>query len=662
MFSQRRIIVFVVLLASLTGAAGLGTIAWRAHQALKRSAAAVAAQDSFRVSVATIQPANPGMFHWFAAPAVFTGGAVYGNHLYLCGPSGLYVYSTSGKLVKIYRVGRDLPAAPLTAMAVGTPSNARRPELLIATHGAGILSWNGSHFRQIAALSSSNPGKLDAAANTVTALLPLASGRLLIGTAKRGLLVYDGRRIRYFQHSLRKAYITALAGTGSSLWIGTQDHGLIHEQGGTTVHLGMAQGLPDPHIGAIAVSDGTAFAATPVGVAAITQDQVQRVLAQGIFAQALFVQDPTGDPSLAVGSLQQGIFDIALGRPGHRLRNRIHAGSALQASSPGTSSAPIQQFFESGNQLYAVARNGLYRSADAGTWRKVVTPAPSMLSARNISALAVDPTGRLWVGYFDRGLDIVSPGHRHSRYIEDDHIFCVNRIVRDPARDTVDVGTANGLVFFDASGHERQVMERHAGLISPDVTDVALYRNGMALATPAGITFVDDTGAHSIYAFQGLVNNHVYALGIHHGELLAGTLGGISVLHNDSVTLNLTSSTSGLRHNWITAIVPDHHGWFIGTYGEGVQHLSAANRFSITSATQSGVDINPNAMLATPGLVLAGTLNHGLFVLNRKTGRWRTIVRGLPSRNVTAFAVSDGTIYIGTDNGLISTTEKRLGQ
>lgn len=662
MFSPRRIIVYVVLFASLAGAAGLGTIVWRAHQALKHSATAVAAQESFGVSVATIEPANVGRFHWFAAPAVFTGGAVYDSHLYLCGPSGLYVYSNSGKLTKIYRVGRDLPAAPLTAMAVGTLSNERQPELLIATHGAGVLTWNGSHFRQISALSASQQGKPDTAANTVTALLPLASGRLLIGTAKRGLLVYDGQRIRYFQHSLRKDYITALAGTESSLWIGTQDHGLIHEQGGTAVHLGTAQGLPDPHIGAIAVSGGTAFAATPVGVAAIAQEQVQRVLAQGIFAQALFAQDSAGDPSLAVGSLQQGIFSIALGKPGHRLRNRIHAGSALEVASPGTSSAPIQQFFESGNHLYAVARNGLYRSAGAGTWRKVITPAPSMLSARNISALAVDPTGRLWVGYFDRGLDIVSPNHRHARYIEDDHIFCVNRIVPDPVRDTVDVATANGLVFFNAAGRERQVMERHAGLISPDITDLALYRNGMALATPAGITFVDDTGAHSIYAFQGLVNNHVYTLGLHHGELLAGTLGGISVLHNDAVTLNLTSSTSGLRQNWITAMVPDHHGWLIGTYGEGVQHLGAASRFSITSATQPGVDVNPNAMLATPGLVLAGTLDHGLFVLNRKTGRWRTIVRGLPSRNVTAFAVSGNTIYIGTHNGLISTTEKRLEQ
>jgi hypothetical protein len=48
----------------------------------------------------------------------------------------------------------------------------------------------------------------------------------------------------------------------------------------------------------------------------------------------------------------------------------------------------------------------------------------------------------------------------------------------------------------------------------------------MVLATPAGLTFVDADGARSLYAFEGLVNNHVYALGVQDKTLLAGTLGG----------------------------------------------------------------------------------------------------------------------------------------
>jgi ligand-binding sensor domain-containing protein len=74
------------------------------------------------------------------------------------------------------------------------------------------------------------------------------------------------------------------------------------------------------------------------------------------------------------------------------------------------------------------------------------------------------------------------------------------------------------------------------------------------------------------------------------------------------------------------------------------------------------VEINPNAMLVTRDHVLAGTLGDGLLVYNRKTSRWRTIATGLPSLNVTAFAASGGTLYIGTDNGLVKIPEERLDE
>ena len=52
-----------------------------------------------------------------------------------------------------------------------------------------------------------------------------------------------------------------------------------------------------------------------------------------------------------------------------------------------------------------------------------------MLADRNVSALSVDGMGQLWIGYFDHGLDIVDPGFTRARHIEDQHLFCVNRIV-----------------------------------------------------------------------------------------------------------------------------------------------------------------------------------------------------------------------------------------
>jgi ligand-binding sensor domain-containing protein len=58
--------------------------------------------------------------------------------------------------------------------------------------------------------------------------------------------------------------------------------------------------------------------------------------------------------------------------------------------------------------------------------------------------------------------------------------------------------------------------------------------------------------------------------------------------------------------------------------------------------------------------VYAGTLERGLYVYDRSLERWSDVVAGLPSPNVTALAVHDGYLYIGTDNGLIRIPEQNL--
>jgi ligand-binding sensor domain-containing protein len=290
-----------------------------------------------------------------------------------------------------------------------------------------------------------------------------------------------------------------------------------------------------------------------------------------------------------------------------------------------------------------------------------------VLTDGNVSALAFGPDGRLWVGYFDRGLDILSLDSHSFAHHEDDHLFCINRIVLDPRRKTMTVATANGLVLFDQQNRPRQIMMRKDGLIADHVTDVAFTGESMVLATPAGLTFVDASGARSLYGFQGLVNNHVYALGTlpQDSEVLAGTLGGISELANESVRRNLTVTNSGLKHNWITAIVPvnttgSRRTWMVGTYGAGVMRLELDGRFTaMDGATQSMV-VNPNAMLVTDAHIFAGTLGKGLWVWSRATDHWRQITAGLPSENVTAVAENAGEVYVGTDNGLVRIAERLL--
>jgi len=65
-------------------------------------------------------------------------------------------------------------------------------------------------------------------------------------------------------------------------------------------------------------------------------------------------------------------------------------------------------------------------------------------------------------------------------------------------------------------------------------------------------------------------------------------------------------------------------------------------------------------MLVTPHHVFAGSLGNGLYVYDREAARWTVITDGLPSLNVTALAESNGTIYAGTDNGLVKILEQKL--
>ncbi|HEY0759093.1 MAG TPA: hypothetical protein VGD59_07555 [Acidisarcina sp.] len=647
---------------------------WRVERALGGSKRELAAQELLPIEVRHLSPLpNPG-FEPISAPAIFKSGAAFQAQLYLAGPAGLFVYSPDGALRHLYRTGVDLPASDPGALAVGTLADASEPELLMATSSEGVLAFNGRSFRQIRPTGEGD--------RQITAILPLASGRLLMGTAKRGLLVYDGRTLKQFHPTTSNVYVTALAGTESDLWIGTLNQGLLHWRGGETEHLTEQDGLPDARVEAIALGAGRVYVGTPVSVAELQAGKVSRILARGRFAHALLA-DGT---SLLVGQVESGVLQVSLAQQGTGLATRrpidmtvgrtsdagsgedLDHGRVIDPAVPSPRSsnlnraatATVEQFLTVAGSNYAVADEGLLRQQPGGQWSEVLAGQPGMLTDRNVSSLMAASDGGLWVGYFDRGLDILPANGGEPVHAETEHVFCINRVVEDTRHAAVVVATANGLVFFNRDGRQRQVLTRESGLIANHVTDVALYRDGMVAGTPAGITFLDKSGAHSMYAFQGLVNNHVYALGAKGNQLLVGTLGGLSLLSGDAVQRNLTTSTSGLTHNWITGLVPLADEWLVGTYGAGVLRMAADGSISSTDATNRNTVINPGAMLADGRLVFAGTLGQGLLVGDATGTRWKTVTAGLPSLDVTALAVDRGVLYVGTVNGLVKIAESKL--
>jgi ligand-binding sensor domain-containing protein len=631
-----------VALASAAGFLILGGVAavaiWRASRVLHSSSAEVQAENEIRFTTRSLAPVNSD-FEVISSPAVFFQAARFQDHLYIAGPAGLLEFDpTGGALLHQYAVGRELPGSALVALVPAVLADSHNPELIIATASDGLLAFDGQAFRQIL--------PADASARDVTAILPSANGHLLMGTKQRGVLVYDGKRIGPLHPTLKDSHVTTLAGDETDLWVGTLNHGVLHYHAGETDSFSESEGLPDPQVQSLAINGDQTYVGTPLGVAAFEGGRFARVLAAGVMSTALLATST----ELYVGSEDQGVISIPLeGR---------HPNPNL---GPNSNLSEVRQLFASGDAVFAVARNGLYRkSAHSFGWQPVLQASATVLSDRNISALAADGSGRLWVGYFDRGLDVLSSDNSHATHVENEHVFCINRILPEAKNGTVEVATANGLVRFDNSAVEQQILTRTDGLIANHVTDVAVYRDGLALATPAGLTFLDASGARSMYAFHGLVNNHVYALGVSGDELVAGTLGGISVLNKGYVAVNYTTATSNLKHNWITAVVRVGDEWMVGTYGAGVLGLDKSGRFHSFETATGSFEVNPNAMLVTPNYVLAGTLGQGLYVYDRHSARWSVITDGLPSANVTALASSGGYLYIGTDNGLVRIPEQKL--
>ena len=645
--------------ASLSVLLGIGIVGIAfVQRSLKQTISEVASEGQFNFTLSTISHIENAGFEALASPTSYAVGAVFQGKLYLAGPGGLAEFSSledSSAKPRLFRPGIELPRAKVVAIATGAVRGDARPSLILATQGEGILFYDGNILRQ---LFSNNR-----AADDVTAILPLGSGDLLIGTPHAGLLIYDGKTLSPFQSNLAKYSITALAGDEGDFWIGTRNQGLLHWHAGQLDSFDTSNGLPDQQIESIAIASSNVYAGTPLGVTEFNAGRPGRTLAPGFFAHAL----ATDGATLTIASIDQGIREIAL-TDHHAARST--AGEALQANSFFTARGR--------NGLFAVTGSGIARREPSGEWHPVFTEESSPLTDSNVAALNFAPDGRLWIGYFDRGLDILTLSKTSpatAEHIEDDHIFCVNRILTDPARHTIDVATANGLVLFDAVGHQRQVLLRRDGLMADQVTDVAFTRDSTILATPAGLTFIDSSGMHGLYVFNGLVNNHVYALATNSARstFLAGTLGGISYVSNGNVRRNLTTANSGLKQNWITAILPINgaattesaskdDSWFIGTYGAGVMELDASDHINpIEGATRPSV-INPNAMLATAQHVFAGSLSDGLFIYSRASNRWSIITAGLPSLNVTALAEHDGQLYVGTDNGIVHIDESRLAQ
>jgi ligand-binding sensor domain-containing protein len=337
--------------------------------------------------------------------------------------------------------------------------------------------------------------------------------------------------------------------------------------------------------------------------------------------------------------------------------------------------------------LWALTREGAFardESSDGPAFDRVAgsLAADSVISAGHITGLALDGMNRLWVGYFDRGLDAIAPGtSERLSHIEDDRVREINFIAFDREEDRTFAATSRGLVAFDGQLNQTVFTREKNGLINDSIAHITFADAGpsyqastnpvvpvsspgervMVLATAGGLTEVYGGRARSLTAFHGLASNHLYTSASVGSRLFVGSLAGLVELEGLRVVRTYKTSNSRLSHDWVSAIAEINGTLYIGTNGGGVDALLPTGEWLNFADELGGFEVNQNAMHADGERVYVGTSDRGLLVYNTRDRRWSRVSAGLASQNVTAITSDDEFVYVGTLNGLVRIEKRVIG-
>jgi len=601
--------------------------------------------------------------------------ATFAGVRYLATSGGLIALDDGGNVKWRFTTLDGLPENDLTALAVF------RERLFAGTASAGLLAFDGQSF---SGYRFTKPK-----ATHVSALVSTAS-ELLIGMLDGGLFEYNGERFsRRFNSATGADFsrVTALLPFESRLYIGTQDSGLYIWREAHIEHITTNEGLPSPHVTAISVlpssfSDrGAVAVATDFGVAALNEANGIKPISNRPNITSLAVSGG----HLWAGLFSGGVIDLSAthaAQPHIATDNRSSRSETLGLPA----SAPATVFLNEG-RLWALTREGAFARDERATRPAFESVAGALVGDRvltdgHITALASDGAGRLWVGYFDRGIDLIAPEtSERLSHIEDDRVREINHLAFDRNEDRILAATSRGLVVFGGGLKQTVITREQGGLINDSVAHVSLADidsplmastggapalgrtrgRAMVLATSGGLTEVFGGRARSITAFHGLASNHLYTSASVGSRLFVGSLAGLAELEGLRVVRTYKTSNSRLSHDWVTALAEADGTLYVGTNGGGVDALLPTGEW-INFADELGkFEVNQNAMHYDGERLYVGTSDRGLLVYNTRGRRWTRISAGLASQSVTAIISDDRFIYLGTLNGLVR-IEKRVLQ
>ena len=144
--------------------------------------------------------------------------------------------------------------------------------------------------------------------------------------------------------------------------------------------------------------------------------------------------------------------------------------------------------------MWALTGEGLLVRDERATAPLFEEVVPSLVGERvltgdHITGLALDSKGRLWIGYFDSGIDLVkAETNERLTHLEDDRVREVNFIAFDSNEDQILAATSRGLIVFN--GHLKQSMLTRDlnGLVNDSIAHVSIMNVASSAAQSSSET------------------------------------------------------------------------------------------------------------------------------------------------------------------------------
>ncbi len=572
-----------------------------------------------------------------------------------------------------------LNADSLSDNSVRTLYEDRRGDLWVGTNAGGLDRLDRTTGRfQAFRHDSANPASLSH--DSVYAIVEGPDGALWIGT-QRGLNRLDAtrgqvERIRSGPGGLPGEYVQALAFDGGGrLWVGLWGNGLAVMDTASRAGRSFRHDAAQPRsLGGISVfalhrdPAGRMWVGTNVGLDVARDD--------GGFDHVTHTRAWTGpvvdgpDGTLWVGAMGDGLFQVEASAA-RVIRQLRHADG--QRGSLGDDRIMALDVDAAGNLWVGTWGAGLQRLTAAALFLAAPPPLPAMpsgMEAGDVTAMARDATGRLYVGLRSGALLMRDDGRAAWRRFDIARGDLLLRLL--PTRDgRVLIGSAEGLYRMDpASGRSSRVAHAAGdprGLGPGYVSALAEDRSGRVwVGTGEGGLQRLDEGlrvverhVHDPADPASLSDDYVIAiLEDGAGTLWVGTRsGGLNAF--DPKTGRVVRSSP----EFVGALVEDRkRRLWAGTGGGGLvrveREATGAIRLTRLTMSQGLADDTVMAMLSDDDGTLWLSTKGGLSRFDPETGRFASLWLGdgLPSVEFEpgSAARGDGRLFFGSVRGVVA--------